>query len=111
MSILLEVILNTLEKNHATDIEVLDFSGRHPLFDYSVIATVTNIRLAHALIDYVKDDVEKSGFSVRSVEADDSSRWLLLDCYEVVVHIFVGEEREFYQLEKLWADLPRVNKR
>ncbi|MBE6108551.1 MAG: ribosome silencing factor [Erysipelotrichaceae bacterium] len=108
MSDLLNLIVKTLDAHHASKIEVLDFTVTSPLYDYSVIASVSNQRLAHAVLMYVEEEVEKHGYPIRKVEGDDQSRWLLLDCYEVVVHIFVGEERDVYQLEKLWNDLPRI---
>lgn len=108
MSELLKLIVKTLYDHHASRIEVLDFQSASPLFDYSVIASVSNQRLAHAVLMYVEEEVEKHGYPIRRMEGSQQSRWFLLDCYEVVVHIFVGEERDVYQLEKLWNDLPRI---
>ena len=108
MSSLLNLIVKTLDDHHASSIEVLDFTLTSPIHDYSVIASVSNQRLAHAIVMYVEEEVEKHGFSVRQKEGNDQSKWMLIDCYDVVVHVFVGEEREVYQLEKLWNDLPRV---
>ena len=108
MSELLNVIVETLDQHHGYDIEVLDFTGISPLFDYCVIASVSNQRLAHAILMYVEEEVEKHGYAIRSKEGNSLSRWILLDCFDVVVHIFVSEERDTVQLERLWNDLPRV---
>ena len=55
MSELLSVIVDTLDKHHGYDLEVLDFTGVSPLFDYCVIASVSNQRLAHAILMYVEE--------------------------------------------------------
>ena len=111
MSELLNVIVQTLDKHHGYDLEVLDFTGISPLYDYCVIATVSNQRLAHAILMYVEEEVEKHGYRIRSKEGNSLSRWILLDCFDVVVHVFVSEERDAVQLERLWNDLPRVEVR
>ena len=58
MSELLSVIVDTLDNHHGYDLEVLDFTGVSPLFDYCVIASVSNQRLAHAILMYVEEEVE-----------------------------------------------------
>lgn len=108
MGDLLEIIVRTLDQHHAQEIEVLDFRRISPLYDYSVIASVSNQRLAFSVLMYVEEEVEKHGYTIGRIEGNHQSQWFLLDCYDVVVHIFVGEERDAVQLEKLWNDLPRV---
>lgn len=107
MSELLQVILNTLDIKQAEEITVLDFEGKNPFTDYFVIATASNLRLSNALADYIEEAVYQAGFEVRSIEGKDT-KWILIDCYEVIVHLFVGEERAVYDLETLWGDVRRI---
>ena len=107
MSELLQVITETLNAKQAEDIVILDFENRNPITDYFVLATASNLRLNNALSEYVEEAVYKAGYKVRSIEGKDT-RWILLDCYEVIVHLFVGEERAVYDLETLWGDVRRI---
>ena len=108
MSNALKLIVSTIEQHHGEKIRILDFRHHSASYDYFVIATASNQRLAWAMIDYVEEALEENGIAIRSCEGQADSRWILLDCYDVVVHVFVGEEREVYQLDQLWGDLPEV---
>ena len=108
MSDCLKLVVKTVDEHLGEETTVLDFRGHSPFTDYFVITTARNERMADSLVDYVIEAAEKAGLSVRNVEGGEGSRWLLVDLYEVVLHVFVGEEREVYQLEKLWGDLPRI---
>ena len=111
MSDLLQLVVKTADQHLAEDITVLDFRGHSSLTDYFVICSASNERLAASIMNYVTDEAEKEGYPVRNVEAEQGSRWVLVDLYDVILHIFVGEERSLYQLEKLWGDLPRIEVR
>lgn len=107
MSELLQTIVDTLKSKQADHITVLDFEGKNPITDYFVIADTSNLRLNNAVADYVEEALYKAGFEVRSIEGKDT-RWVLIDCYEVIVHLFVNEERSVYDLESLWGDALRI---
>lgn len=108
MSELLQKVVHEADQRLAEDLIVLDFRGHSPFTDYFVIASAKNERMADSIVDHVIEEAEKAGYAVRNVEGGQGSRWLLVDLYEIVLHVFVGEERQVYNLEKLWGDLPRV---
>ena len=60
-----------------------------------------------SLCEFCDEEAEKNGYQVRLREGDRESTWILLDLNEVVIHIFTSEARDFYRLERLWADLPQ----
>ena len=100
---LAKAIQTILEDKKAKDIELLDVSEKTILADYFVIATGTSTTHVKALADEVEFVVkEKYQRPVDHVEGFESSRWILLDFGDVVVHVFHSEERDFYSLEKLW---------
>lgn len=100
---LAKAIQTILEDKKAKDIELLDVSEKTILADYFVIATGTSTTHVKALADEVEFVVkEKHQRPVDHVEGFESSRWILLDFGDVVVHVFHSEERDFYSLEKLW---------
>lgn len=108
MSKTLDCIVEEMKKHHAENLYILDFRGVSSCYDYFVIATASNPRLAWALSDYIEEKLSEMNIPIRSKEGNQASRWILIDCYEVIVHVFLEEERELYQLEKLWGDLPCV---
>lgn len=108
MSQLLSLIVKVMDAHHAENLKVFDFQDHSMGCDYFVIGSASNQRLAMALSEYVKEEVLKAGYSLCSYEGNRDSRWILLDFYDVVVHIFVGEERAVYGLDQLWADRPEV---
>lgn len=100
---LTETIIFAMEEKKGLDIDIIDF--RHQgMVDAFVICDAPSLRQVHAIVDHIRECVEKAGYSVHHVEGDLNSRWLLVDCLDVIAHVFITEERAFYQLEKLWAD-------
>lgn len=90
------------KKGH--DVTVLDLQQLSPLTDYFVIASAGNVQLTKAIAEHVEEEVEKAGGRLRHREGRDEARWILLDFGDVVIHVFHSDEREFYSLERLWAD-------
>ena len=73
-----------------------------------IIASVSSLRQATAVITYLKEDVEEAGFKVRSIEGRETG-WVIVDCYDILVSIFTEEEREHFNIEKIYLDVPSKN--
>lgn len=101
-------IIKILDEKQAEDIKILDFRGKNPYLDYFVLATARNVRLANALIEAVDDFCDKENISVRSIDNKGDSGWFLIDLNSIVVHIFLEQERQKYDLEGLWKDLIKM---
>ncbi|UCD49433.1 MAG: ribosome silencing factor [Phycisphaerales bacterium] len=94
---------------HCTDIAVLDLQGTSPATDYFVIATGTSGRQMRTVADEISEVGRESGFQRFGRAGYDQGRWILLDFVDVVVHLFDGEYREYYDLELLWGDAKRID--
>ena len=94
----------------ATDIVAMDVADLLVVTDYFVIATGNTDIQVKAIADEVEDRLRDDG-GVKPIgrEGRDEARWVLLDFGDVVVHVFQPEEREFYRLEKLWGEAPRLD--
>lgn len=93
----------------ASDILVIDVAELLVVTDYFVICTGNTAIQVRAIADEVEDRLrEDVGLKPIGREGADEGRWILLDYADFVVHVFQPEEREFYRLEKLWGDAPRV---
>ena len=97
-------IMTILEEKKATDILALDISEISTLADYFILASAENSRQLDALEDAVEEGVRLEV----NKEGESSSGWILMDYRDVVVHLFTKEQREFYDLEKIWSDAKRM---
>lgn len=93
----------------ATDIMVIDVAGVLVVTDYFILATGNTPIQVRAIADEVEEHLrEEAGLKPVGREGVSEGRWVLLDYGDFVVHVFQPEERDFYRLEKLWGDAPRV---
>ncbi len=91
------------------DIVVLDVAEIMGIVDAFVIVHASNTRLVRAIVDEIKAQLlERAGVKPRSTEGLDDTTWVLLDYGDLIVHVFLEETREFYGLERLWTDAPRI---
>ncbi len=109
----LELVLaaaRTAAENGGTDIAVLDMSKHTAIFDYFLIATGTSRRQLHAMSEEIDHKLEDELNDRRmNIDGYDESRWIVLDYGTVVIHLFDEDTRQFYSLEALWGDAPRVD--
>jgi ribosome-associated protein len=91
-----------------TDTVVLDVGEVLAIVDFFVITSAPNTRLVQTLAEEVEAALKAAGGGPLRVEGYDDATWVLLDCGDVVVHVFLDEVRAFYELERLWGDVPRL---
>jgi ribosome-associated protein len=91
-----------------TEILILEVGEVLAIVDRFVITSAPNARLVAGIAEEVEARIKDAGGGgpVR-VEGLDDKRWVLLDYGDVVVHVFLQEVREYYELERLWSDVPR----
>ncbi|CAM3580282.1 ribosome silencing factor [Erysipelothrix urinaevulpis] len=104
MNKLLNTIVTVLDSKKANDITVIDFRNENPLCDSFVVCDAGSFRQINALADDVIEELAKNDFPVRSVERQEGSSWILIDAIDVVIHIFLSDDRHHYNLEKLYKD-------
>lgn len=85
---------------------ILDLRGLSDVTDFFVIATGDSDTHARAISENILDRTRADGFRPVGVEGLNAGRWVLMDYVGLIVHVFLGEVREFYQLERLWGDAP-----
>ncbi|HYJ60578.1 MAG TPA: ribosome silencing factor [Actinomycetota bacterium] len=92
----------------AADIVVLDVSTTLVITDHFVICSAGSDRQVKSVLEAIEDAVRGLGERPTRREGEAGAGWSLLDYIDVVVHVFGTEEREYYDLERLWRDAPRV---
>jgi ribosome-associated protein len=99
------------EDNRGQDVLVLDMREQTSAFDFFVIATGTSNRQLRAMSDAIDDRLQKQfGHRRLGLEGYQDSHWILLDYGSVIIHLFDAKQRDYYQLEDLWAGAPRIER-
>ena len=103
----LQEVIKSLDKAVVTKTIVYDLSPVTPFFDYSIVCSVLNTRQGHAAVEYLRDDAMKLGMLVKGYADNPDSRWFLVDLNNIIVHIFVGDERDRFNLDGLYYGLAK----
>lgn len=96
-----------LEKK-AENVVILDLGNRSSVADYFVVASGFSDRQVAAIADHVADELKAQGVKALSQEGMVDGRWALIDLGPVIVHVFQDHLRDFYNIESLWLDAPRI---
>ena len=105
---LMEIAVKAIDSKKGEDIEVIGVTDLTILADYFVIATANNSTHVSALADEVEFKLGEAGVKPHHIEGE-KTPWVCLDFNSVVVHIFYKEQRQFYQLERLWEDGQKID--
>jgi ribosome-associated protein len=93
------------ESKGATDILVLDVGDVLGITELFVVVTASNSPMVKAIVDEVQEHIAiEWDEKPRSVEGADGRRWVLLDFADIVVHVFLAEDRDYYRIERLYSD-------
>lgn len=99
----LQSVLSSLADTKAEDLVQIDLRGRSEMADYMIVASGRSTRQVAAMSDNLTDELKQKLGVLCKVEGKDQGDWVLIDAGDVIVHIFRPEVREFYQIEKMWA--------
>ena len=101
-----DTVVGALEDLKGREILALDVSRSTSVTDYMVIASGTSNRHVNALVDSVVESTKARGVSSLGIEGREAMEWVLLDLGDVVVHVMQKDARAFYDLERLWSEVP-----
>lgn len=103
---ILDKAVESIKEKKGENIVSLKFAPEQSsICDYFLICEASNIKQAQAISDYLQRNLRTEVAARAShVEGYDSANWILLDYFDIIIHIFLTESRDFYGLEKLWAD-------
>lgn len=97
-------ITEALDEKKAIDIRVLDIGEISDFADYFIICSAANPNQLKTLVETVEETLDKNGEHEYNVEGRNDSGWTLIDCMDVIIHVFSKDQREFYDLEHMWQD-------
>lgn len=105
----LEKIIKTLDAKRGEDIQAIKISDLTILADYFVIVNGNSNTHTRTLADEVEFQLSQAEIEPSRREADTGNTWIILDYADIIVHVFYKEARNFYQLERLWADGEQID--
>ncbi len=103
-------LINCLEEKKAQDIVALDVLGIASFTEAIIFVTAINQRHAQTLADWISEKLKELGEDILGIEGYTNGNWILIDCNDVVIHIFQRDYREFYNIESIWIKAPRLIK-
>ena len=99
----LRIIKDSCKEKKGIDIKVLDIKGLSSIADYFVIVSGNSVRQVSALADEIEEKMDEKGINLENIDGKTTSRWILLDYGDITVHVFHKDEREYYDIERLWS--------
>lgn len=103
----LKILIDFLNTKKTSSLKVLDISKISIIADYFVIVSVPTQKNVEALDSDICDLMEKNNFELRNKEGV-HSKWVLIDYNDIIIHLFDDDYKDFYNLDKLWADADEV---
>ncbi|UOY94072.1 ribosome silencing factor [Ectobacillus sp. JY-23] len=104
---LLHVAVKAADDKKAEDIVALNMQGISTIADYFIICHGNSDKQVQAIAREMKEKAHEHGFDVKRIEGMEEAQWVLVDMGDVVAHIFHRDDRDYYNLERLWGDAPR----
>ena len=100
------IIVEALEEKKGRDVVTMDVAAISDVTDYMIVVSGTSNRHVKALVDEVVEAAANAGVVPLGVEGRDTNEWVLVDMGDALVHVMQTETRDFYDLERLWSELP-----
>ena len=102
-----QTVIECLQEKKAEEVTVLDLRNLTSFTDYFVICTGESEPQVKTIFKKVEEKMSAEGIRCHHLEGRSENGWVLMDYNDFVVHIFLTEKRQYYELERLWADAPR----
>ena len=105
----MQLAIDSIQEKKAEEITVLDLKPVTSFTDYFVICSGDSEPQIRSIFKNIQERMSASGLDPDHIEGRPESGWVLMDYDDFVVHIFSAEKRQYYELERLWADAPRMD--
>ncbi len=100
--------VNAALEKKAKNIVILNIKNVTSFADYTVICSGTSDRQVQSIAASIEESMKKAGALPLGIEGEKGGRWVLMDYADIVVHVFYEPVREFYDIERLWSDAPKM---
>ena len=100
----LRIIYKAIDDKQGADIKMIDISEISTIADYFIIASASNVNQMNAIVENIEDELLKEKVHYPKIEGKRESSWILMDYTDIIVHLFLEEDRQFYDIERIWRD-------
>lgn len=105
----IQLVAEAAQSKKATGLTVLDLRKAGAFADFFVICSGQNTRQVKAIVDAIDEQLRKAGQRPSHIEGYDRAEWVLMDCFDFIVHVFTPTTRSFYGLERLWGEAIEID--
>jgi len=106
---LLKNVIKWIDDAKIKEVKVYETKTITPFFDYVIVGTANSSRQLQTAIERIRKESGENNIGIKGIEGTRGGYWALVDMGDVLVNVFLQEEREKYDLDKLWKDLPQIN--
>lgn len=106
---ILDIVVKVLDDNKADNMTIIDLEGKTSIASHMVVASGTSNRHVASIAEKLLETLKKNGIKA-TAEGLEKADWVLIDAFDVIVHLFRPEVREFYNLEKMWQAVAEKRK-
>jgi len=100
--------VNAALEKKAKNIIILNMQKVTSFADYSIVCSGTSDRQVQSIAQAIEENMKKNGFLPLGIEGERTAQWILMDYADIIVHVFYEPVRDFYDMERLWSDAPRM---
>ena len=105
----LDKLLHLLDENQAGDVKVIDVRKQTTITDYMIIASGRSSRQVKAIAQIMMENMKSEGTPATNCTGLESGDWVLIDFGDYIIHVMQPEHRQYYKLEGLWEDPPKIS--
>ena len=105
---MLEIIVKAINEKKGEDILAINVSESSPICDYIILCSANNDRQLMSIANSIDDELAKNNYEIKKIHGK-GSKWVVVDASSIIIHIFSKEERDNYNLEKMWEPFPKVD--
>jgi len=100
--------VNAALEKKAKNIIILNMQKVTSFADYSIVCSGNSDRQVQSIAQAIEENMKKNGFLPLGIEGEKTAQWILMDYADIIVHVFYEPVRDFYDMERLWSDAPRM---
>ena len=100
--------VNAALEKKAKNIIILNMQKVTSFADYSIVCSGNSDRQVQSIAQAIEENMKKNGFLPLGIEGERTAQWILMDYADIIVHVFYEPVRDFYDMERLWSDAPRM---